>query len=323
MSEANPLVIAHRGASGYLPEHTLEAKVFAYAQGADFVEQDLVATRDDEVVVLHDIHLDRVTDVARKYPGRARDDGRYYARDFTVAEIRQLFVNERQREDGTPVYPGRYPAIPGRMRVPTFAEELRLVAGLNASTGRNVGVYPEIKRPAWHRSEGVDLSGLVIAQLADAGYTEAADAAFLQCFDATETRRLREELGTRLRVVQLLGENTWGESATDYEVLKTPAGLADISTYADAVGPWIGHIVKLAEIDGQPVSTGFVSAAHAAGLLVHPYTFRAEELVPGFESLPEMVRWFVEELDIDGLFCDFPDQALAGLGRAMPAAGRE
>ena len=100
-------VIAHRGASGYLPEHTLPAKALAYAMGADFLEQDVVATRDDILVVLHDIHLDRVTDVAAQFPNRARADGRFYVRDFDFAEIRTLKVTERLDDEGQPVYPGR------------------------------------------------------------------------------------------------------------------------------------------------------------------------------------------------------------------------
>jgi len=103
------VIIAHRGASGYLPEHTLPAKALAYAMGADFLEQDVVATRDDQLVVLHDIYLDRVTNVAERFPGRAREDGRYYARDFDLGEMRTLKVTERLDAGGLPVYPHRFP----------------------------------------------------------------------------------------------------------------------------------------------------------------------------------------------------------------------
>lgn len=308
------LIIAHRGASGYLPEHTLEAKAYAHALGADFIEQDIVATRDDKLVVLHDIHMDRVTDVATRFPDRARNDGRFYARDFDLAEIKQCRVGERRKEDGvTAVYPNRFPVGDTRFNVPELSEELTLIAALNRSTGRNAGIYPEIKRPAWHRNEGVDISALVVEALAVAGYQTHSDNVFLQCFDAAEVQRLRNELGCELKLVQLLGENSWGESDTDYDTLKTADGLKRLAESVDGVGPWIGHLIQMADIDGQPVSTGFVSAAHAAELVVHPYTFRAEELVPGFDSLPEMVAWFVEELGIDGLFTDFPDLARQGL----------
>ena len=314
MAEKDVLIIAHRGASGYLPEHTLEAKAFAYALGADYIEQDVVATRDDELVVLHDIHLELVTNVAERFPDRKRADGRFYARDFDLAEIKSLNVWERRKEDGkTPVYPKRFPTGLGNFQVPTLQEEIALVQGLNRSTGRNTGIYPEIKSPAWHREEGVDLSVLVLAALAESGYKNRDDRVFLQCFDAREVRRIREDLGCELKMVQLIGENSWGESDTDYEPFKTAAGLAQLAETVEGVGPWIGHLMRMAEIDGHPVSTGFVSAAHAAGLQVHPYTFRADELAPGFESLPEMVRWFVDELKIDGLFTDFTDIALAAL----------
>ena len=314
MAEKDVLIIAHRGACGYLPEHTLEAKAFAYALGADYIEQDVVATRDDELVVLHDIHLELVTNVAERFPDRKRADGRFYARDFDLAEIKSLNVWERRKEDGkTPVYPKRFPTGLGNFQVPTLQEEIALVQGLNRSTGRNTGIYPEIKSPAWHMEEGVDLSVLVLQALEESGYKTRDDRIFLQCFDAREVRRIREDLGCELKMVQLIGENSWGESDTDYEPLKTAAGLAQLAETVEGVGPWIGHLMRMAEIDGHPVSTGFVSAAHAAGLQVHPYTFRADELAPGFESLPEMVRWFVDELKIDGLFTDFTDIALAAL----------
>lgn len=314
MTEKDVLIIAHRGACGYLPEHTLEAKAFAYALGADYIEQDVVATRDDELVVLHDIHLEQVTNVAERFPERKRQDGRFYARDFDLAEIRLLNVWERRQEDGkTAVFPQRFPTGLGTFRVPTLGEEIALIQGLNQSTGRDTGIYPEIKSPAWHMQEGVDLSALVLRELNESGYTSRDDRVFLQCFDATEVRRIREELGCELKMVQLVGENAWGESDTDYDALKTADGLARLAQTVEGVGPWIGQLIRMADIDGHPVSTGFVSAAHAAGLQVHPYTFRADELAPGFETLDEMIRWFVDELKIDGLFTDFTDIADSAL----------
>lgn len=308
------LVIAHRGASGYLPEHTLEAKAYAHALGAHYIEQDVVATRDNELIVLHDIHLDRVTNVAERYPDRHRDDGRFYARDFDLAEIKTLVAGERRGDDGeTAAFPRRFPTGVGRFQIPTLREEIRLIQGMNRATGRVAGIYPEVKNPAWHRSEGVDLSALVLQQLDDLGYHDKNDPVFLQCFDAEEVRRIRQDLGCRLKLVQLLGENAWEESDTDYDQLKTPEGLKALSRLVDGVGPWLGQLVDSTGVEGQPVSTGFVSAAHEAGLVVHPYTFRAEQLPPGFDTMTEMVHWFVTTLDIDGLFTDFPDLALDAL----------
>jgi glycerophosphoryl diester phosphodiesterase len=314
MPDPDVVVIAHRGACGYLPEHTLEAKAYAHALGAHYIEQDVVATRDNELVVLHDIHLDRVTDVSDKFPDRKRSDGRYYARDFDLAEIKTLTATERRGDDDTTaVFPSRFPTGVGNFRVPTLREEVKLIQGLNKATGRVVGIYPEIKRPAWHRSEGIDISPIVLQLLDDLGYRTKADPIYLQCFDATEVRRLRLDLGCKLKLIQLLAENSWGESETDYDQLMTSEGLNSLASVVDGVGPWLAHLVKLAEVDGQPVSTGLVSAAHAAGLKVHPYTFRADQLAPGFENMTEMVAWFVETLGIDGLFTDFPDMALAAL----------
>jgi len=311
------LVIAHRGACGYLPEHTLEAKAYAHALGAHYIEQDVVATRDDQLVVLHDIHLDRVTNVADLFPDRKRDDGRYYVRDFDLAEIKQMTAGERRDDTGiTPAFANRFPVGVGQFRVPTLREEIKLIQGMNRSTRRVAGIYPEIKSPAWHREEGVDLAALVLDQLDDLGYRTKADPVFLQCFDLDEVRRVRHEMGCQLRMVQLLGENSWGESATDYERLKTADGLRELAGTVDGIGPWLGQLVDINGIDGQPVSTGLVTAAHQAGLVVHPYTFRADQLAPGFETMAEMVGWFVDKLAIDGLFTDFPDQALAALRRS-------
>jgi glycerophosphoryl diester phosphodiesterase len=312
---SKPLVIAHRGASGYLPEHTLEAKALAYGQGADYLEQDVVATRDNRLVVLHDVHLDYVTDVAVRYPDRRRRGGHWYARDFTLAELRTLGVHERRDETGRAVFPGRFPTDKGHFRIATLAEELDLVTGLNRATGKTVGVYPEIKRPAWHRQEGVDVAKLLLGELSDFGWRHRDDPVFVQCFDPAELRRLREDLGCELRLVQLLAAEAGDESDTDYAALQTPAGLAGLARTVDAIGPWLGQLYRLAAIDGHPLSSGVAEAAHAAGLAVHPYTFRADALPPGFASFESLVGWFAGELAVDGLFTDFPDRARAALER--------
>jgi glycerophosphoryl diester phosphodiesterase len=305
--QKKPLIIAHRGASGYLPEHTLEAKALAFGLGADFLEQDVVATADDELVVLHDIYLDRVTDVATRFPSRHRDDGRFYVRDFILEELRTLFVHERTGADGSPVFPRRFPVGLGRFRIPTLDEELVMVEGLVRSSRRNVGVYPEIKAPHWHRGEGVDISGLVLGALKRRGYETRRDSCYLQCFDAQELRRIRRELGCDLKLVQLIGEPHESDERTDYQYLQTPEGLRETAGYADGIGPPLGQLYSLADIDGHPVSSGLVSAAHAAGMVVHPYTFRADELPPGFDGVPALVDWFACTLGVDGLFTDFPD----------------
>ena len=301
-------IIAHRGASAYLPEHTLPAKALAYAMGADFLEQDVVATRDDELVVLHDIHLDRVTDVAARFPDRARDDGRFYVRDFDLEEIRTLRVTERVDAYGNAVYPGRFPPHIGRFGVNTLGEEIEFLRGLIHTTGGSAGIYPEIKRPAWHREEGIDLAAALLEVLAAHGYEGPDDPVYVQCFDAAEVWRLRHELGCSMRLVQLVGDNKWGEAETDYELLCTEEGLAELAQTADAIGPWVNRLYTPGTAGAPPTSSGLIERAREAGLLVHPYTFRADDLPPGFEDFDAMLRFFCVKLAVDGLFTDFPDR---------------
>ena len=303
-------VIAHRGASGYLPEHTRPAKVLGHVMGADYLEQDLVATRDDELVVLHDIFLDTVSDVADRFPGRQRDDGRYYVRDFDLAEIRTLRIWERMGQDGTVVFPDRYPARTGYYRAHTFGEEIELVNRLNRVTGRRTGIYPEIKKPAWHQEEGVDLSPLVLAQIETFELADDRDAVYVQCFDDAEVKRLAEAIDGRWHLMQLIAANSWQESAADYDQLLTENGIAALSGVVDGIGPWIPQLYAPTDGSAPPVSSGIVEAAHAAGLEVHPYTFRQEEIPPGFEDFEALVRFFAFELGVDGLFTDFPDTVI-------------
>ena len=299
-----PLVIAHRGASGYLPEHTLAAKQLAHEMGADYLEQDIVASRDDELVVLHDIHLDRVTDVALQFPGRAREDGRYYVRDFDLAALRRLRAWERMDADGNAVFPGRYPAQRGDFRLNTLAEEIDFIQSLNSATDREVGIYPKIKRPNWHRLEGVDIAPQLLSVLADFGYESHDDPVFIQCFDDAELRRLRHDLGCPLKLVQLVGE-------TNYEELLSPSGLTMLAETVDAVGPNILHFFSAGEPGDTLQVNNLAELAHAAGLAVHPYTFRADDLPPGFAAFEDLIRCFVVDIGVDGLFTDFPDRVLS------------
>lgn len=307
----NKVVIAHRGASGYLPEHTLEAKALAYGMGAHFIEQDVVLTKDDQPVVLHDVHLDMVTNVAEVFPNRQRDDGRFYVIDFTLAEIKKLSVRERiDLGSGTAVYDGRFPLGRAAFQVPTLAAEIELVQGLNKSTGRQVGVYPEIKSPAWHREQGKDISPIVLELLQRYGYRDKSHDIFLQCFDASELKRIRNELGCRLKLVQLIGENDWNEAAADFDRMRTADGMRQIAQYADGIGPWLQHVVQGRNDQGGPRITELVKHAHRHGLVVHPYTFRADQLPDYASSLEELLRIFLVDADVDGVFTDFPDRAV-------------
>jgi glycerophosphoryl diester phosphodiesterase len=310
-----PIVIAHRGASGYLPEHTLAGKAYAHALGADYLEQDVILTRDDVPIVFHDLILEEVTDVARVYPGRRRADGHWYAIDFSHAQLQQLELHERVRPaDGAPLYPGRFRERL-RLRINTLAEELALVRGLNAATGRHAGVYTEVKSPAWHRAAGKDLSRIVLATLAEYGYRSASDLAYLQCFDAEELRRIRFELGSQLKLVQLIGENAWDEAPTDYEALRSAEGLVAVARYAAGIGPWIPQVVSWPAPGAAPRLSALAEHAHAAGLVVHPYTFRVDDLPANATDAATVHHALIEEARVDGIFTDFPDRSLALLGR--------
>lgn len=314
-----PVVIAHRGASGYLPEHTLPAAAMAHAMNADFVEPDCVLSKDGVPMVIHDIHVDTVTDVAKVFPDRKRADGRWYAIDFTVEELKRLRVSERfDPATGKAVYATRFPLGQARFEIPTLEEEIQLVQGLNVSTGKKTGIYPEIKSPAWHREQGQDISKAVIAVLQKYGYRTKNDPCYLQCFDFKETRRIREELGWQGLLIQLITENADKESDTDYEQLMTPAGLDQVAKVADGIGPWISQIVTDRK-DGKWVYNTLVKDAHARGLKVHPYTFRADALPKYVSSFDELLKLALEELQVDGIFTDFPDKGVAYVRRMMRA----
>ncbi|MHA7815925.1 MAG: glycerophosphodiester phosphodiesterase [Pseudohaliea sp.] len=311
---ADPLVIAHRGASGYLPEHTLAAKALAHGMGADYIEQDVVLTADGVPIVLHDIHLDGTTDVARRFPNRARADGHWYAIDFTLAEIRTLAAGERRGADGEPAFPQRFPADRPLFTVPTLAEEIALIDGLNRSRDRRAGLYLELKGDHFHRAEGRDLPAAVLRVLDAAGYHTAESPVFLQSFDPATLRRLADEFRSPLPRIQLIAENDWGEvPGVDYERLITDEGLAEVARYAAGIGPWIGQLYRGRDAGGKAIVTGLVERAHGAGLLVHPYTFRSDALPAGIDSFDALLALFVDRLGVDGLFTDFPDRARAYL----------
>jgi glycerophosphoryl diester phosphodiesterase len=316
------IVIAHRGASGYLPEHTLVAKAYAHALGADYLEQDVVLTQDDVPVVFHDLVLEDVTDVAAAYPDRRSADSHWYVLDFTWAELQRLALRERvDASTGLAAWPGRFrtAGVPP-LRIPSLAEELAFVRALNAATGREAGVYTEVKSPAWHRARGRDPSATVLRTLAEHGYRNHTDRAYLQCFDAAELRRVRFELGSELKLVQLIGENAWAESGDDYDAMRTAAGLQDVASWADGIGPWIPHVLHWDA--GVPVPTPLVADARAAGLVVHPYTVRIDQLPAGARDADALHHALFAVAGVDGVFTDFPDHTLrwlrreAALGRA-------
>ena len=324
------VVIAHRGASGYLPEHTLPAKAMAFAQGADYLEQDLVMTKDDQLVVLHDHYLDRVTDVAERFPDRARKDGRYYAIDFTLAEIKSLKFSEGFTvENGKKVqtFPGRFPMGKSDFRVHTFEEEIEFIQGLNHSTGKNIGLYPEIKAPWFHHQEGKDIATRVLEVLKKYGYTSKTDKIYLQCFDANELKRIRNELepkmGMNLKLVQLIAYTKWNETEEQqpdgkwvnysYDWMLEPGAMEKIAQYADGIGPDYHMLIADSSTIGHMIINGMVKEAHEHQLEVHPFTVRADQLPPYAKDVNELYDALYRQADVDGLFTDFSDKAVSYL----------
>lgn len=292
------IVIAHRGASGYLPEHTMEAKAMAYAMHADFIEQDLVLSKDDIPIVIHDIHLETVTDVATKFPKRKRKDGRFYVIDFTYEELQTLNVTERfDPITKKAVFPKRYPLWKSKFKLHALKDEIELIQGLNKSTGQQIGIYPEIKEPKFHLKEGKDISKIVLKTLSEYGYRSKSDYCILQCFDAEELKRIRKELKSDLFLLQLI------------EFKKDEKYLKDYAKYADGLGPWYKQILEGKDSNGNWQYSDLVKEAHELGLFVHAYTFREDDL-DGFSSFEEMIDFGFKNLKLDGVFTDFPDKAV-------------
>lgn len=288
-----PLVIAHRGASGYLPEHTAESAAFAHALGSDYIEQDVVLTKDGIAVVLHDISLNHVTDVADVFPGRDRD-GKFYAFDFTWSELTKLAVHERTTDSSR----GRFPRNLGRFQIMTLREQIELIHGLNRTRSRRAGLYVEIKQPAEHRKNGLDPSAEVLKILNEYGYSRPDDRAYLQCFDEAELLRIRTELKSRLPLIQLFGK------------MPTDAMIDRASQVVDGVGVPISAVVSGIEND-KPRLTNVVDAAHARALMVHVWTLRTDDLPKFAESPEQLLDWLVRDAGVDGVFTDQPDVVLA------------
>jgi glycerophosphoryl diester phosphodiesterase len=288
---SQPLVIAHRGASAYLPEHTLPGVAMAHAMGADYIEQDVVLTRDEVPVVLHDVVLEHTSNVAALFPGRAREDGHYYVTDFSLAEVKLLQVGERRDEQGEPLYPDRFTADIAILRIPTLAEEIQLIQGMNRSTGRDVGINEELKHPDFHQREDNDLVGAVLGTLYAYGYRDTEDRVYLQCFDTATLKMLNDH--TEIRLIQLL----WDEDLTEQRAQA-------IARYADGVGAWIKSLADAPE---------FVAYSQAAGLPVHAFTFAADHLPRGVASYTALLDLYVNEMQIDGLFTDHIDLTVSYL----------
>lgn len=302
--------IAHRGAPGYLPEHTLEGVRLAHSWNVDFIEPDIVITKDNQAVVLHDIHVDTTTDVAKLFPKRKRKDGRFYAVDFTLAEIKLLKVGERiNLETGKKVYPIEIPYKRISYRVPTLIEFIEQVKALNQKTGKEIGIYPEIKSPEFHLKEKKDITKIVFNILEDHGYNKKNANIYVQCFYPPTLKRLRTEFKAKMPLIALIAENDWKESSIDYEQLKTDKGLKELSKYVDGIGPFILQLVKTK--DGVNFTkSDLVEKAHKYGLKVHTYTHGVNYLPAFFNNDEKLFKFLYEEVKVDGVFSNFGDIAL-------------
>ena len=324
---AQPLVIGHRGASGYRPEHTLASYRLAARMGADYIEPDLVSTQDGVLVARHEPNITDTTNVADHPEFADRKTTKtidgveqtgWFTEDFTLAELKTLYARERLplvRPDNTKFT---------KLKIPTFQEVLDLRARLSRKLHRPLGLYPETKHPTYFRSIGLPLEPGLVRALKRNGLNRRGAPVFVQSFEQDNLRALRPCL--RVPLVQLLDEPDFhlagDPSKPTYAELATPAGLQSIVGYAQGVGPSKDYIVPRDPDTGQSLApTSFVQDAHAAGLQVHPYTFRREnqylplelrsstDLNEAGNLKAEILQFF--ELGVDGVFTDNPDIGVA------------
>lgn len=309
------IVIAHRGASGERPEHTLLSYQRAIEQGADFIEPDLVPTKDGILVARHENNITETTNVADHPEFASRKatktiDGEtmtgWFTEDFTLAELKTLRAKERLPK----LRPGNT-KYDGQAEVPTLDEVIALAKQASKQTGRTIGIYPETKHPSYFASIGLPLEQRLVDKLKAAGWDRADAPVFIQSFEVNNLKKLRTM--TKVRLIQLMaGAGGPADNAQpSYKAMITPEGLKAVAAYAYGIGPELTMI--------QPVSgpaTTLIADAHAAGLKLHPWTFRAENffLLPSYRSganpadhgrLKEEMLYFIG-LGVDGFFTDFP-----------------
>lgn len=308
-----PIVIAHRGASGYRPEHTLAAYELAIDQGADYIEPDLVITRDGVLVARHEHDLQETTDAATRFPDRRATKvvggdtvTGWFSEDFTFAELELLRARER--------LPSRSREFDGRFGIPAFDEILALVARKERELGRPIGIYPETKSPGWFRSIGLPLEEPLVAALRRNGLDRREAPVFIQSFEVENLRRLSAM--TRVRLVQLIdARGTPTDSpGLPYDSMATPRGLAAIGSYAHGIGAHKERVIRTSA-DSLPGPSTLVADAHAHGLLVHVWTLRSDRpfLPATYNGNASAEYAAFRRAGVDGVFTDFPDHAVAAL----------
>jgi glycerophosphoryl diester phosphodiesterase len=322
---SGPLIIAHRGASGERPEHTIGAYELAIDQGADFIEPDLVSTKDGVLVARHENEISETTDVASRPEFASRKtsktiDGQsltgWFTEDFTLAELKTLRAKERlpQLRTANTEYDGRWD-------VPTLDEVIALVQRRSKETGRRIGLYPETKHPSYFRALGLPLEETLVATLSKAGYASPDDPVFIQSFEVENLKRLNSM--TQLPLIQLMA-GSFGppdQPGVTYAAMATPQGLKDIAAYADGVGAEKAMVIPRNAAGAMAEPTSLVRDAHAAGLKVHVWTFRRENyFLPaqlksgasplGIGNVTAEIQAFVAT-GIDGLFSDNVAEAVS------------
>lgn len=319
ISRTSPIIIAHRGASGYRPEHTLAAYELAIALGADYIEPDLVSTKDGVLIARHENEISETTDVANHTEFAHRQttkiiDGEsktgWFTEDFTWAELKTLRAKERigkLRSQNT--------AYDGLFEIPTLQEIIDLVKHKSAEINRPIGIYPETKHPTYFKSIGLALEPPLLATLTANGYEGTNAPVFIQSFEVSNLQYLSTK--TDLPLVQLLNNSgkpndfvVSGDERT-YADLVTASGLREITKYAQAVGVHKNLLIPRDSSGKLLLPTSLVTDAHAAGLLVHAWTFRNEDcfLPLDFQGNPQGEYELFFSLGVDGVFSDYPDTA--------------
>lgn len=301
--QARPGIIAHRGASGYLPEHTLQGVALAHRQGAHFIEQDVVLTGDGVPIVLHDITLDLTTNVAERFPRRRQEDGRFYCADFSLEEIKSLTAQERRDETGSKVFPDRHCGPYDEFSVPTLAEELSLIDELNAAGGHHAGAYIELKQPEYHEQIGADLFGAVFDVLDQFDRLNDPFNTVIQCFDPETLKRFKRDDLFSSTLIQLVFGGMPPELRGDFDRMQTAEGVVEISHYADGIGP---HVPLLFDKVGAP--SEMYATARKLGLFLHPFTLRTDSPCLEGVEFDELHKKLFVDLGVDGAFTDFPDK---------------
>ncbi|TVZ51802.1 glycerophosphodiester phosphodiesterase [Dokdonia sp. Hel_I_53] len=338
-SSVSPLIIAHRGAQSHFPEHTIEGYQKAIEFGADYIEPDLVLTKDGVFVARHEPYLSQKTNISnfKEFQNRKTTkilDGEivtdWFVSDFTVAELKKIKTRQ--------FWKNRPHNYDDQFEIPTFEEIIALLKAYKKKSGKEIGIYPELKHPTFHKQLGLEMEDRFLNQLLKAEYTRRDSKIYVQCFEVKTLQYLRRK--TSVKLVQLIGASGYNQNGDlrfkkldgsydssgqpydfyvendkrDYSFFATPKGMEFMATYADGVGPWKPFVVSVArDLVAHPkslIATDFVELAHKSKLEVHPYTFKNEDQQWSSNEEPtqEYLKFF--EAGVDGVFTDYTNEAV-------------